>query len=124
MANSAGDSDILVLHMLQQLVQVRVSTEFKERLEEEARREGRPATEIVRQLIIDWLKAHYPDLGPREEGTVAVQEVRQAQDASPTAPVYPVLCWACRQGINWRVDLGPQGYCPHCGAFIDVRTAR
>ena len=110
--------------MLEQLVQVRVTADFKERLEEAARREGRPASEIVRQLIVDWLRVRHADLAPREGGTVIVQEVSQGEEPAPVSPYLPVLCWACHQRIDWRVDLGPQGYCPRCGAFIDVRIGR
>ena len=103
---------------------MRVTADFKERLEEAARQEGRPASEIVRQLIVDWLRAHYADLAPGEGGPVRVQEVSRREEPQAVSSHLPVLCWACHQRIDWRVDLGPQGYCPRCGAFIDVRMSR
>ena len=109
--------------MLEELVQTRVSRELKAAFEEAARREGRPASEILRNLIADWVERMYPDLLRVEGGgEVRAQEARSAQETAPTQPVYPVLCWRCHGRIDWRLDLGPQGWCPYCSAFVDLRV--
>ena len=109
--------------MLEEIIQTRVSQQVKAALEEAARREGRSPSEILRLLVTDWLQRSHPGLLERGTGGgVRAMEANPVQTIAPTQPVYPVLCWRCRGWINWRVDLGPQGWCPYCSAFIDIRV--
>ena len=113
---------ILQDDMLEELIQTRVSPQMKTAFEEAARREGRPASEILRLLITDWVQRMYPDLLRREAGGgFRTLEAGSEQETSPRQSVISVLCWRCHGWISWRMELGPQGYCPHCGAFIDLR---
>lgn len=109
--------------MLNELVQTRISRQLKAAFEEAAQREGRPASEILRLLITDWMERMYPDLLKGEAGGgFKPLEVGAQQQTAPTQAVSPVMCWRCHGRIHWRMELGPQGYCPHCGAFIDLRV--
>lgn len=55
------------------------------------------------------------------EGPVA-EAVEQAEiqhvEAGP--PVYLVTCWRCGGQIAWRTDLGTQGGCPYCHAWLQL----
>jgi hypothetical protein len=109
--------------MLNGLVQTRISQQLKAAFEEAAQREGRPASEILRLLITEWMERMHPDLVRRKTtGEFVPLEAKTEQETAPTQPVYPVLCWRCHGQIDWRIELGPQGYCPYCGAFIDLRV--
>jgi len=116
-------SVILDDDMLEGLVQTRISRQLKAAFEKAANREGRPASEILRLLITDWMERMHPDL-LKEKGGGGFRplEAKAEQATSPTQAVSPVLCWRCHGRIDWRMELGPQGYCPHCGAFIDLRV--
>lgn len=52
----------------------------------------------------------------------AARDISQgaAQATAPSVSVVPVQCWACLGTINWRLDLGPVGFCPACGALIHL----
>jgi len=109
--------------MLNQLVQTRISRQLKVAFEEAAQREGRPASEILRLLITDWVERMHPDLLKKEAGGgFKPLEAGMEQQTTPKQAVAPVMCWRCHGRIDWRMELGPQGYCPHCGAFIDLRV--
>jgi hypothetical protein len=108
--------------MLEELVQTRISRQLKAAFEEAAQREGRPASEILRLLITDWMERMHPNLLKREGGGFRPLEAKAEQETSPTQAVCPVLCWRCHGRIDWRMDLGPQGFCPYCGASIDLRV--
>jgi len=108
--------------MLNELVQTRISRQLKAAFEEAAQREGRPASEILRQLITDWMERMHPDLLKGETGGFRPLEAGLEQQTAPTQAVSPVMCWRWHGRIDWRMELGPQGYCPHCGAFIDLRV--
>ena len=83
----------------------------------------RPASEILRLLITDWVERMHPDLLKKEAGGgFKALEERMEQQTIPTQAVVPVMCWRCHGRIDWRMELGPQGYCPYCGAFIDLRV--
>ena len=51
-----------------------------------------------------------------------VEEIQpvQTQDVNPGPPVYLINCWRCSGQIAWRVDLGTQGGCPYCGAWLQL----
>jgi len=109
--------------MLNELVQTRISRQLKAAFEEAAQREGRPASEILRLLITDWMERMYPDLLKAEaSGGFKPMEAGSEQHTVPTQAISPVMCWRCHGRIDWRMELGPQGYCPYCGAFIDLRV--
>ena len=109
--------------MLDELVQTRISRQLKAGFEEAAQREGRPASEILRLLITEWMERLHPDLLRGEaDGENRPLEAISGQGTVPTQAVCPVLCWRCHGRIGWRMELGPQGYCPQCGAFIDLRV--
>lgn len=109
--------------MLNELVQTRIRRQLKDAFEEAAQRERRPASEILRLLITDWMERMPPDLLKGEAGGgFRALEARAEQQTSPTQAVCPVLCWRCHGRIDWRMELGPQGFCPYCGAFIDLRV--
>ena len=109
--------------MLNELVQTRISRQLKVAFEGAAQREGRPASEILRFLITDWVERLHPDLLKGEAGGgFKPLEAGMEQQTIPTQAVVPVMCWRCHGRIDWRMELGPQGYCPHCGAFIDLRV--
>jgi hypothetical protein len=44
------------------------------------------------------------------------------QDVNPGPPVYLVNCYRCGGQIAWRLDLGPRGGCPYCGAWLRLVT--
>ena len=44
------------------------------------------------------------------------------QDVNPGPPVYLVSCWHCGGQIAWRLDLGPRGGCPYCGAWLQLKV--
>ena len=108
--------------MLNQLVQTRISQQLKVAFEEAAQREGRPASEILRLLITEWMERLHPDLlkGKASGGFKPLEEGTEQQTV-PTQAIAPVMCWCCHGRIDWRMELGPQGYCPYCGSFIDLR---
>ena len=108
--------------MLNQLVQTRISPQLKEAFEEAAQREGSPASEILRLLITEWVERRHPDLLKEEAGGFRPMESGSEQQTAPTQAIAPVMCWRCHGRIDWRMELGPQGYCPYCGAFIDLRV--
>ena len=109
--------------MLNELVQTRISRQLKAAFEGAAQREGRPASEILRLLITEWMERMHPNLLKGEaDGGFRPLEAMPEQGTAPTQAVSPVLCWRCHGRIDWRMELGPQGYCPHCGAFIDLRV--
>ena len=114
---------ILYDDMLEELIQTRLTRQLKTAFEEAAKREGRPASELLRLLIAEWVERMHPDLlVGLVGGELGALEGRPAQEMAPTQPVYPVLCWRCHGRIDWRLNLGPQGFCPYCGAFIDLRV--
>jgi hypothetical protein len=67
---------------------------------------------------------------PKVEGVVKAMQVdaptaeevhpEQAQDVNPGPPVYLVNCYRCGGQIAWRLDLGPRGGCPYCGAWLQL----
>jgi len=115
-------SVILRDDMLNELVQTRISRQLKAAFEAAAQREGRPASEILRLLIAEWMERLHSDLLKGEKGGFKTLEAGSEQGTAPTQAVSPVMCWRCHGRIDWRMELGPQGYCPHCGAFIDLRV--
>ncbi len=44
----------------------------------------------------------------------------QPQEINPGPPVYLVSCRHCGGQIAWRLDLGPRGGCPYCGAWLQL----
>jgi hypothetical protein len=116
-------SVILKDDMLDELVQTRISRQLKAGFEAAAQREGLPASEILRLLITEWMQRMHPELLKEEGGGgFRVPEASAEQETSPTQAVCKVLCWHCHGWIEWRMELGPQGFCPYCGAFIDLRV--
>lgn len=109
--------------MLEELVQTRISRQFKAAFEKAAQQDGRPASEILRLLITDWVERMHPDLLRGEAGGgLRALEAKSEQRTASTESIYPVLCWRCHGQIDWHMELGPTGWCPYCGAFIDLRV--
>jgi hypothetical protein len=109
--------------MLEELIQTRISRQLKAAFEEAARLEGRPASEVLRLLITDWVERMHPDLlQGKTGGGFRALEAELGQEIAPTQAVCPVLCWRCHGRIEWHMELGAEGYCPYCGAFIDLRV--
>ena len=77
-----------------------------------------------------WWKSKEAAKRPKVEGVMRVmgaesptaEEVQsgQTQDVNPGPPVYLVNCWHCGGQIAWRLDLGPRGGCPYCGAWLQL----
>ena len=95
--------------MLNELVQTRISKQLKAAFEEAAQREGRPASEILRLLITEWVERRHPDLVKGETGGFRPMEAGSEQQMTPTQAVSPVMCWKCHGRIDWHMELGPQG---------------
>ncbi len=59
---------------------------------------------------------------PMEAEAPTVEKVLpvQPQDVNPGPPVYLVNCRHCGGQIAWRLDLGPRGGCPYCGAWLQL----
>ena len=61
---------------------------------------------------------------PMQAGIPTAEEAQPAEmrDVNPGPPVYLVNCYRCGGQIAWRLDLGPQGGCPYCGAWLQLVT--
>jgi len=57
---------------------------------------------------------------PMEAETPVAEEAQRVemQSVNPGPQVYLVNCWRCGGQLAWRLDLGPQGGCPYCGAWL------
>lgn len=109
---------------------VRISKEEKQVLEtaraawEKQVKRKITAGEFVRFLAEHYLKGLERETkrgkAPRGSGLVAVQEMKptQPQAVAPGPQVSLVTCVRCGGQIGWRVDLGSDGYCPHCGIYL------
>jgi len=109
---------------------VRISKEEKQVLETaRVAWEGQVKRKITAGEFIRFLAEHYlevleeeTDWGKtmRASGLVAVQEMRPAQPraVAPGPQVSLVTCVHCGGQIAWRLDLGSDGYCPHCGTYL------
>ncbi len=61
-----------------------------------------------------------PRLVKQSTGLIAAQEIKATEaEAVPLGPpIHLVTCCRCGGQIAWRLDLGPQGACPYCGALL------
>jgi hypothetical protein len=61
-------------------------------------------------------------LRPMQVETPIAEEVQPAeiQSVIPGPEVYLVNCWRCGGQIAWRLNLGRQGACPYCGAWLQL----
>ena len=61
---------------------------------------------------------------PLEAKAPTVEEIQpvQTRNVNPGPPVYLVSCWHCGGQIAWRLDLGPRGGCPYCGAWLQLKV--
>jgi hypothetical protein len=59
---------------------------------------------------------------PMQAETPAAEEVQpvEIQNVDPGPQVYLIKCWRCHGQIAWRLELGPRGGCPYCGAWIQL----
>ena len=59
---------------------------------------------------------------PMQAEIPVAEEVQpvEMQSVSPGPQVYLVNCWRCGGQIAWKLDLGPQGSCPYCGAWLQL----
>ena len=84
------------------------------------------AGEFIRILAARYLAevGRQPPSGGGSSGLIAAQEARTIQPGAvtPGPPVHLVGCWRCGGQIAWRLDLGPQGGCPYCGAWLQLVT--
>jgi len=82
------------------------------------------AGEFVRFLAEHYLKGLEKETRREKAAAgsrlVALQEMKlaQPQAVAPGPQVSLVTCVRCGGQIGWRVDLGPDGYCPHCGIYL------
>jgi hypothetical protein len=82
------------------------------------------AGEFVRFLAEYYLKGLEKEAKGEKSATgsrlVPLQEMKPAQPqvVAPGPQVSLVTCVGCGKQIGWRVDLGPDGYCPHCGIYL------
>ena len=59
---------------------------------------------------------------PMQAEMPAIEEAQSVEmkDVTPGPQVYLVNCWRCGGQIAWRLDLGPRGGCPYCGAWLQL----
>ena len=60
--------------------------------------------------------------GAEPVAPVGAQGIRPAQalEVAQGPQVSLVQCARCGGQIGWRLDLGTQGFCPHCGALLQL----
>jgi len=65
-----------------------------------------------------------PPLGEQGRGLIAAQEAKATEAEAVTLgpQVHLVTCYRCGGQIAWRLDLGPQGACPYCGALLRLNV--
>lgn len=84
------------------------------------------AGEFIRVLAARYLTelGRQPPSSGESGGPVAAQEAKAIEpgEVAPGPQVYLVSCWRCGGQIAWRLDLGPRGGCPYCGAQIQLVT--
>lgn len=59
-----------------------------------------------------------------EGATAEPVEQRELNNVDPGPEVYLVTCCRCGGQIAWRTDLGPQGGCPYCNAWLQLVPRR
>lgn len=82
----------------------------------------------VEPVFQEWFREKRAAQRPKVKGVVrateapAAEEIQpvQMQDINPGPPVYLVNCQRCGGQIAWRLDLGPRGGCPYCGAWLQL----
>lgn len=109
---------------------VRISREAKQALDvarniwEEQNGRRISAGEFIHILAARCLAeaGRHPPSAGQGGNLIAVQEARPIQPGAvtPGPQVYLVNCWCCGGQIAWRLDLGPQGACPYCGAWLQL----
>jgi hypothetical protein len=59
---------------------------------------------------------------PMQAGIPTAEEAQpvEMRNVNPGPQVYLVNCWRCGGQIAWRLDLGPRGGCPYCGAWLQL----
>lgn len=109
---------------------IRISREAKDSLER-ARQvwEQRTGQRIGAGDFVGVLSERYLSESGREPsgtaepvGLVGAQAVRpfRALDVHQGPQVTLVQCARCSGQIAWRLDLGPRGFCPYCGALLQL----
>jgi len=82
------------------------------------------AGEFIRVLAARYLAevGQPPPPSGGDSGLIAAQEARPIQPgAVVTGPqVHLVSCHRCGGQVAWRLDLGPRGGCPYCGAWLQL----
>jgi len=109
---------------------VRISREEKQALDaarniwEEQNSRRISAGEFIRILAARYLAeaGRQPSSAGQGGNLIAAQEARPIQPGAvtPGPQVYLVNCWRCNGQIGWRMDLGLQGVCPYCGAWLHL----
>jgi len=84
------------------------------------------AGEFIRVLAARYLAevGRQPPPSGGSSGLIAAQQAKPIQPGAvvPGPQVYLVSCYRCGGQIAWRLDLGPQGGCPYCGAWLQLVT--
>jgi len=111
---------------------IRISREEKQILDaarttwEEKNGQRVSAGEFIRILAARYLAELGRQLpsASRSGGLIAAQEAKAIEPGAvtPGPPVYLVNCYRCGGQIAWRLDLGSQGGCPYCGAWLRLVT--
>ncbi len=109
---------------------IRISREEKAALERARdvweRKAGRRvgAGEFVRILAERYLAEAERETseGAEPVAPVGAQGIRPAQalEVAQGPQASLVRCARCGGQIGWRLDLGSQGFCPHCGALLQL----
>ena len=84
----------------------------------------------VEPVFWKWWEQKKAAKRPKVEGVIRTMEAEaptvekvlpvQPQDVNPGPPVYLVSCRHCGGQIAWRLDMGPRGGCPYCGAWLQL----
>lgn len=85
---------------------------------------------FVEPTFWNWWRQKEAARRPRVEGIIKPMQVEtpvaeearpvEMQSVIPGPQVYLVNCSRCGGQIAWRLDLGPRGVCPYCGAWLQL----
>ena len=80
----------------------------------------------IEPAFVKWWRQKEAARRVRVEGIIKPMQAEEAQpvemkSVTPGPEVRLVNCWRCGGQIAWRLDLGPRGVCPYCGAWLQLR---